>query len=646
MLRGASVSQMSGAVVGARVNIVRGRETLGLGIPVRNVVLEGNSEQVVPLRLKFEAPRELVPEVALDLLNNYGQRVQLFQTVTTAQGRQIDAQLGWFQITDWSEDTSAISVTAVDLLQLLEDNPMAWPSSPPKNQTLRMELQRLAGSFLPVTVTEGGTEIVPRSMEWGTSRSEAIRDLAVAYGLYYAVDLNGYLRFRPYRQAPERSVIYRDSVTPIEAPRKARPRIPNNVIAVGKGDIFKRYDKQRVYSSVPEDMYSNPSSSGWEGRSTYARWHFAGSGPLTAVAMWRVNEDTSQTGFGVQLEKKIAKAGAQTIRVTCKASRNMPIQFGRLDSDNQIVGAQSGTISGSDYKTFTTTVADGTQSPGWRLYTSEAVRDGDYIELSVVTINQVKKGISKRIYNQRFNDQKRDGWTAISGGAKQDLGNRGSGKFLRWTMYALSQSAARARPRLVFRQKVEAGSDKTIRVAVRSSRGMNWRFTVLGRGGKELYRETQNVEGWTDFTAGVLWEEVTGFNLTPLSNLRQGDWFGVDNTWIDDSVPVYVEKAFVGRAKLAEVPYDSAYGPVTERVELESVKSQNEAAAAANRIMSENVIANQTRSIEMMPDARLQLGDVAGFVVDGEVFTGRVTAFSLPISEPGMERVDLEVLQW
>ena len=120
-------------------------------------------------------------------------------------------------------------MTAYDLLQRCEKNPMDWPSSPPGGATVSSEFQRLAGApdegGLQVIVDDGDQPI-PRTFEWGTSRTEAMGKLAEAYGLAWTVRPDGALHvWKPLVGVASETYTGCDLL--IEAARKSAERRPN-----------------------------------------------------------------------------------------------------------------------------------------------------------------------------------------------------------------------------------------------------------------------------------------------------------------------------------------------------------------------------------------------------------------------------------
>lgn len=212
----------------AVASVLAGR-VLAEDIPVVSATLEASTDRTPRERLTLEAPHGWVPRDPADPLNNFGQRLHVFQTITTG-GVTTRVTVGIYQIDAW-EETSAggVSVTAYDLLQRCEKNPMDWPSSPPGGATVSSEFQRLAGApdegGLQVIVDDGDQPI-PRTFEWGTSRTEAMGKLAEAYGLAWTVRPDGALHvWKPTTGVASETYTGRDLL--IEAARKSSERRPN-----------------------------------------------------------------------------------------------------------------------------------------------------------------------------------------------------------------------------------------------------------------------------------------------------------------------------------------------------------------------------------------------------------------------------------
>ena len=234
MRPGPSARALAGPVaVGARIDVHLGRTVVALDIPCEDVQIDWSSDRVVPGKLTYTCPASLVPESPASPLNNYGQRSHVVAILETRDGRD-EVDLGWWQHQSWEEESSGkVKVECLDLLQVLEQDPMPWPSSPPSGATVLSEAQRLAGS-LPVVLDPGTPNpLVPVSTQWGHSRTEAIRDLCRPRGLNWAVKSDGCLHLWAQSSGSEPVARYTGRDMLIEAPRKSVERRPNRWVVVG-----------------------------------------------------------------------------------------------------------------------------------------------------------------------------------------------------------------------------------------------------------------------------------------------------------------------------------------------------------------------------------------------------------------------------
>ena len=259
MRPGPSTEALAGPVaVGARVDVHLGRTVVALDVPCEDVQIDWASDRVVPGKLTYTCPASLVPESPASALNNYGQRSHVVAVLETADGRD-EVDLGWWQHQSWEEDASGkVKVECLDLLQVLEQDPMPWPSSPPRGATVLSEAQRLAGT-LPVVLDPGAPNpLVSPSTQWGHSRTEAIRDLCVARGLNWAVKADGCLHLWAQSSGSEPVARYVGRDMLIEAPRKSVERRPNRWVVVGS----------------PQQSDDKKPAVKWTGVATAASWPY------------------------------------------------------------------------------------------------------------------------------------------------------------------------------------------------------------------------------------------------------------------------------------------------------------------------------------------------------------------------------------
>jgi hypothetical protein len=257
MRPGPSIDELKRTGVGARINVVRGGRVLAVDVPVTDVQEDWTASRSVPTQVTFLAPPDWVPKDALDPLNNYGQRVQLISLAETSRGT-VETEIGWFQISTWEIQDDGVQVTCLDLLQVLAENDMTWPSSPPSGATLRSELQRLCtirSDFALPVVLDVADRSIPRTFQWGTDRLENVADLCESYGLTYAVKPDGCLHAWSIPDGSSPVAHYTAKDLLIDAPRKAKERIANVYTVVGgqEDDAANRYSASVSNTASPYD---------------------------------------------------------------------------------------------------------------------------------------------------------------------------------------------------------------------------------------------------------------------------------------------------------------------------------------------------------------------------------------------------------
>ena len=259
MRAGPTVQVLTGSVgVGARVSSHRAGRMIADRLDVWDVQIEATADRAPRERLTLTAAPSLVPTGPGDPLAHYGQRLHVSQTLTIG-GVEALVPIGWYQVETWEEQSDGtVKVEAYDLLQRLEKNPMAWPSSPPYGATVQSELQRLAASpeegGVPV-VLDAPDAAVSREHEWGTSRVEAVGKLCEAHGLLWAVRSDGRLHaWAP--GAPVSAAEYTGRDLLIESSRASGARRANRWIvgATGEGeDRESRYTAETTGYEYPYD---------------------------------------------------------------------------------------------------------------------------------------------------------------------------------------------------------------------------------------------------------------------------------------------------------------------------------------------------------------------------------------------------------
>lgn len=273
MRTGVSLEDLKGPVsVRGVVNIIRGGRVMRTDVPVSGMKLEWSKTRDVPGQLTYDAPEDWTPIEPLSPLNFYGQRSEAWVVYTTTDGVDHPVHLGQFIHTGWASSEGKVSVTAADLFQVLEEDPMMWPSSPKTGATVRDELQRLAGTIPVVLDTGVPNAPVPRTAQWGTSRLGAIKSLAGANGFDVRMEADACLHAFPIRDARYTDAIYTMADLLINAPRMMpTTRRPNRWYAVGtktdsttdkSGESVQVEQKWSATATNTEDPFA-PSEYGW-----------------------------------------------------------------------------------------------------------------------------------------------------------------------------------------------------------------------------------------------------------------------------------------------------------------------------------------------------------------------------------------------
>lgn len=304
MRPGPSTEELAGPVaVGVRVNVARAGRIIATDVPATNVQVDVQESRTVPGQVTFTAPSTLVPVGPYDPLANFGQRVQII-CLLYVDGTPWEIPLGWYLITDWAEQAGGgMQVTCADLLRVLDEDPLPWPSSPPVGATLRTEAQRLAAG-IPVMLDDIADRGVSRESQWGTSRTEALAALCTACGVGYTVRPDGYLHL--YRQgASSADVVATYRGWTIEPERAAIARQPNRWIVAataGSGDAQQQYSSTVSYTSPPYD----PASYGW----VTERVELSGSELTAAAAQQRVAEEAQH-----RLRMRLISARTRSVEI-------------------------------------------------------------------------------------------------------------------------------------------------------------------------------------------------------------------------------------------------------------------------------------------------------------------------------------------
>lgn len=189
--------------VRTRVQCWRGGVFLGTA-PLLDGELSESADQFVSGTLDVDVAAvddtgaSWVPSAPTDALNVFGSRLNLTYDVRRASGDWLSIGLGWFVVDEWEAPRGTVSVSGVDVRDVLRTARLLAPSAPAPGGTFVSELKRLIGGRLPVDTTGAPADrTVPSGMAWDESRADAIDELLTAWPARAELDSTGTLVVLP-----------------------------------------------------------------------------------------------------------------------------------------------------------------------------------------------------------------------------------------------------------------------------------------------------------------------------------------------------------------------------------------------------------------------------------------------------------------
>ena len=176
-------------------------------VPLERAKIAYDDTATVKRRLTLTVPAE-VDGVRLDPgpdpgapLASYGQRLYVRTGIGLPNGSPELVSHGWYLITGWrrNEEAGTIGVEAADLAQLIVDDRLTAPSSPPPGATFVSEFTRLVAGILPVVVEAGLADaaIGASSRVWERDRDAALSDLCTSWPARWWVGDDGAVHVGP-----------------------------------------------------------------------------------------------------------------------------------------------------------------------------------------------------------------------------------------------------------------------------------------------------------------------------------------------------------------------------------------------------------------------------------------------------------------
>lgn len=166
-------------------------------IPISDGTLEYDATQLIRGSLSISVPRyftppdgirrDLLPVGDTDALGCNGQRLALSYTISRPGRGTETISMGWYRISDWSEDGANITVNASTLETLLDEYRFLDTIQLARGTTMLSAVRTLVANALPVRLLPGVTgTLTGRSAE--DNRLEALDALLTDWGLRYYVD--------------------------------------------------------------------------------------------------------------------------------------------------------------------------------------------------------------------------------------------------------------------------------------------------------------------------------------------------------------------------------------------------------------------------------------------------------------------------
>jgi len=175
----------------SRVDSYLDGQVLATQVPIVSGRIQYDDSGVVKRRLTISVPardstRRWDPAgQPLHPLGVYGQRLHVATGIGYPNGGTELLDHGWYLITKWQRDEAGgtVEVEAVDLAQLLQDDRLTKPDSPPASSTFHSEFTRLVAGILPVDLTgaPANRAIGNTSLVYDRDRDKALQDLCDAW---------------------------------------------------------------------------------------------------------------------------------------------------------------------------------------------------------------------------------------------------------------------------------------------------------------------------------------------------------------------------------------------------------------------------------------------------------------------------------
>lgn len=179
-----------------------GGQLLADDIPVASATETRDASLAVPERISLTVPRrdrgfDWSPYTADHPLACYGQQLRIDYGVEV--GRHTEwINRGWFLVDDFDTEGDEVQVTALGLLQLIDEAKFAAPFQPASGDTLASLTRALVEPALTAVIDSALTDrSVPLGMQWDEDRLGALTEVLTAWPADARVTEDGILMVEP-----------------------------------------------------------------------------------------------------------------------------------------------------------------------------------------------------------------------------------------------------------------------------------------------------------------------------------------------------------------------------------------------------------------------------------------------------------------
>lgn len=193
--------------------------------------------------VKVPAIVDGVDLVTAGLVGSDGHRVRV--TCHAVSGSDVwEWEIGTFLVTKFARAGAEVTLDAVDLTQLIIDHQNAKPKAVYRANFVREMTERLLGEDgIPLVVDDGlDSPVVPKHFAFGVDRSESLKELLTAWGVFLSPGVGGSLHAHrvPATRIAHPAVTLSDGAggTIIDAPLElSRNEIFNHVVVVMADEV-------------------------------------------------------------------------------------------------------------------------------------------------------------------------------------------------------------------------------------------------------------------------------------------------------------------------------------------------------------------------------------------------------------------------